>query len=108
MLYLLKIKGLIVLKLEEFIELPKEEQEKNFGEATRKAIAETHAAGRPSCHGDNKGFMNFIPMALRNILNYTKRRFWMTFKISRADAVRSAMDSLILRVLLLPEKKKSC
>ena len=55
MLYLLKIKGLIVLKLEEFIELSKEEQEKIFGEATRKAIAETHAAGRPSCHGDNKG-----------------------------------------------------
>ena len=43
------------MKLEEFIELPKEEQEKIFGEATRKAIAETHAAGRPSCHGDNKG-----------------------------------------------------
>ena len=30
----------------------------------------------------------------------------MTFKISRADAVRSAMNSLILEVLLLPGKKK--
>ena len=66
MLYLLKIKGLIVLKLEEFIELPKEEKEKIFGEATRKAIAETHAAvGRPSCHGDNLGFIIFTLMALK-------------------------------------------
>ena len=61
MLYLLKIKGLIVLKLEEFIELSKEEMEKIFGEATRKAIAETHAAGRPSCHGDNKGVYELYP-----------------------------------------------
>ena len=34
---------------------------KIFGEATRKAIAETHAAGRPSCHGDNKGVYNLYP-----------------------------------------------
>ena len=59
--HLLKIKGLIVLKLEEFIELPKEEKEKIFGEATRKAIAETHAAGRPSCHGDDKGVYELYP-----------------------------------------------
>ena len=49
------------MKLEEFIELSKEEQEKIFGEATRKAIAETHAAGRPSCHGDNKGVYELYP-----------------------------------------------
>ena len=49
------------MKLEEFIELPKEEKEKIFGEATRKAIAETHAAGRPSCHGDNLGVYNLYP-----------------------------------------------
>ena len=35
-------------------------------------------------------------MALRNILNYTKKEILNDFKISRADAVRSAMDSLIL------------
>ena len=58
---MLKIKGLIVLKLEEFIELSKEEKEKIFGEATRKAIAETHAAGRSSCHGDNLGVYNLYP-----------------------------------------------
>ena len=38
---------------------------KIFGEATRKAIAETHAAGRPSCHGDNLGFIIFTLMALK-------------------------------------------
>ena len=67
------------MKLEEFIELPKEEQEKIFGEATRKAIAETHAAGRPSCHGDNLGFIIFTLMALKNILNYTKKEILNDF-----------------------------
>ena len=52
---------MIVLKLEEFIELSKEEKEKIFGEATRKARAETHAAGRSSCHGDNLGVYNLYP-----------------------------------------------
>ena len=61
------------MKLEEFIELPKEEKEKIFGEATRKAIAETHAAGRPSCHGDNLGVYNLYPDGTKNILNYTKK-----------------------------------
>ena len=46
---------------------------KFFGEATRKAIAETHAAGRPSCHGDNKGVYNLYPDGTKNILNYTKK-----------------------------------
>ena len=62
------------MKLEEFIELPKEEKEKIFGEATRKAIAETHATGRPSCH------VNFILMALKNILNYTKKENLRNFE----------------------------
>ena len=61
------------MKLEEFIELPKEEKGKIFGEATRKAIAETHAAGRPSCHGDNLGVYNLYPDGTKNILNYTKK-----------------------------------
>ena len=61
------------MKLEEFIELSKEEMEKIFGEATRKAIAETHAAGRPSCHGDNLGVYNLYPDGTKNILNYTKK-----------------------------------
>ena len=74
MLYLLKIKGLIVLKIEDFIKLSKDETEKIFGEATRKAIAETHATGRPSCH------VNFILMALKNILNYTKKENLRNFE----------------------------
>ena len=55
------------MKLEEFIELSKEEKEKIFGEATRKAIAETHAAGRPSCHGDNLGVYNLYPDGTKKI-----------------------------------------
>ena len=46
---------------------------KIFGEATRKAIAETHAVGRPSCHGDNLGVYNLYPDGTKNILNYTKK-----------------------------------
>ena len=63
------------MKLEEFIELPKEEKEKIFGEATRKAIAETHAAGRPSCHGDNLGVYNLYPDGTKKYIKlYEKDR----------------------------------
>ncbi len=49
------------MQLEDFLTLTKEEKEKLFGEATRKAISETHEAGRPSCHGDNKGVYELYP-----------------------------------------------
>ena len=63
------------MKLEEFIELPKEEKEKIFGEATRKAIAETHAAGRPSCHGDDKGVYELYPDGTKKYIKlYEKGR----------------------------------
>jgi len=38
-----------------------EEKEAVVQEATRKAIAETHAAGRPSTHGDEKGVYQLYP-----------------------------------------------
>ncbi len=36
-------------------ELTKEESEDLFADAARQAIEETHAAGRPSTHGDESG-----------------------------------------------------
>ncbi len=42
-------------------EMTKEEREKCLGEATRKAIAETHAAGRSTAHGDSKGVYLLYP-----------------------------------------------
>ncbi|MBP2629441.1 MAG: hypothetical protein H6Q70_69 [Firmicutes bacterium] len=45
----------------DFRELTNEEEEAMFAEATRKAIAETHAAGRPSTHGDAKGVYHLYP-----------------------------------------------
>lgn len=44
-----------------FWEATKEEKEAMFAEATREAIAETHAAGRPSTHGDEKGVYHLYP-----------------------------------------------
>lgn len=32
-----------------------------FKDAAKKAIAETHKAGRPSVHGDEKGIYNLYP-----------------------------------------------
>lgn len=42
-------------------DLTKEEKEAVFAEATKKAIAETHATGRPSTHGDDKGVYHLYP-----------------------------------------------
>ncbi|RPJ74617.1 MAG: hypothetical protein EHM20_10310 [Alphaproteobacteria bacterium] len=42
-------------------EMTMEEKEAVVQEATRKAIAETHAAGRPSTHGDEKGVYQLYP-----------------------------------------------
>ncbi len=38
-----------------------EEKEAVAREAVRKAIADTHAAGRPSTHGDEKGVYQLYP-----------------------------------------------
>lgn len=42
-------------------ELNDEEMDAIVKEAARKAIAETHAAGRPSTHGDDKGIYRLYP-----------------------------------------------
>lgn len=42
-------------------ELSNEEMDEIMKEVGRKAIAETHAAGRPSTHGDNKGVYHLYP-----------------------------------------------
>lgn len=39
----------------DFRELQKEEIEKLYGEAAAEAVAETHAAGLPTTHVDEKG-----------------------------------------------------
>lgn len=44
-----------------FWEMNKEEQETLLAEGTKKAIAETHAAGRSTTHGDDKGVYNLYP-----------------------------------------------
>jgi len=51
----------VKVKEKTWYEMTKEEREKCLGEATRKAIAETHAMGRPSTHGDNKGVYRLYP-----------------------------------------------
>ena len=72
------------MKIEDFIKLSKDETEKIFGEATRKAIAETHATGRPSCHGDNKGVYELYPDGTKKYIKlYEKGEFeklWITLK----------------------------
>jgi hypothetical protein len=42
-------------------ELTSEETDALVGEAAKKAIAETHGAGRPSTHGDEKGVYLLYP-----------------------------------------------
>lgn len=42
-------------------EMSTEEKEAVAREAARKAIADTHAAGRPSTHGDEKGVYQLYP-----------------------------------------------
>jgi hypothetical protein len=44
-----------------FLEMPKKEREAMLSEATHKAIAETHALGLPTTHGDNKGVYRLYP-----------------------------------------------
>lgn len=42
-------------------EMTNEEMDLIVKQAAKKAIAETHAAGRPSTHGDDKGVYQLYP-----------------------------------------------
>ena len=44
-----------------FWELTKEEMEKFLAEGAKEEIAKTHADGRPSTHGDDKGIYYLYP-----------------------------------------------
>lgn len=44
-----------------FQNMTKEEKEALFAEAAKIAISETHAQGRPSFHGDDKGMYYLYP-----------------------------------------------
>ena len=46
-------------------------------------------------------------MALRNILNYTKKEILNDFKISRASAIESAMNSMITEGFTFTEEEKT-
>jgi hypothetical protein len=48
-------------QIKNFLKLSKEELEKMAGQATRKAIKETHALGLPTTHGDDKGVYRLYP-----------------------------------------------
>jgi hypothetical protein len=48
-------------QIKQFLEMPKKEREAMLSEATHKAIAETHALGLPTTHGDNKGVYRLYP-----------------------------------------------
>jgi len=45
----------------DFFDMSKKEQETYLEKATHKAIDETHNAGRPSVHGDEKGVYELYP-----------------------------------------------
>lgn len=46
---------------EEYHALSKEKREEIFGRGTKAAIAETHAFGLPTTHGDGKGIYKLYP-----------------------------------------------
>ncbi|MEI6155063.1 MAG: hypothetical protein WCQ90_13360 [Deltaproteobacteria bacterium] len=48
-------------QIKRFLEMPKEELEKLAGQATGKAVKETHALGLPTTHGDDKGVYRLYP-----------------------------------------------
>jgi len=48
-------------KTKEFHELTNEELTELFTRATKKAIAEDHAAGRPTTHGNEHGIYKLYP-----------------------------------------------
>jgi hypothetical protein len=51
-----------------FIVMPREEIKKLYGEATREAIAETHALGLPTTHVDENGAYDEYPDGHREYL----------------------------------------
>jgi hypothetical protein len=48
-------------QIKNFLKLSKEDLEKMAGQATRKAIKETHALGLPTTHSDDKGVYRLYP-----------------------------------------------
>jgi hypothetical protein len=59
--------------IDEFLGLPKEEQEAAFGKATQASIAKTHALGLPTTHGDDKGIYQIFPDGHKEYIRlYTK------------------------------------
>lgn len=53
---------------EDIFDMDKEEQEAYLAKATHNAIAETHASGRPSAHGDEKGVYELYPEGRRKYI----------------------------------------
>lgn len=47
--------------MKSFVDLTGKEKERLFQEAVREEIAEHHAAGRPTTHGDGKGVYRLYP-----------------------------------------------
>lgn len=61
------------MTIDEYFDLPKEEKEKIFARATKAAIAEAHALGLATTHGDGKGIYKLYPDGRREYTRlYTK------------------------------------
>ena len=50
------------------------EMEKLAGEAAKEEIAETHAAGRPSTHGDEKGVYHLFPDGHKEYIKFYEKK----------------------------------
>ena len=62
-------------QIKQFLEMPKEEREAMLSEATHKAIAETHALGFPTTHGDDKGVYRLHPDGHKEYIeSYEKKK----------------------------------
>ncbi len=57
-----------------FLEMPKKEREAMLSEATHKAIAETHALGIPTTHGDGKGVYRLYPYGQKEYIESSKEK----------------------------------